>query len=524
MLAGIRRRTPLPHRFKQDHRACCRDVQRVHLSGHRDAQQMIACASNQIVQPGAFASQHKHGIGPEIVAVVIRRAALVQANAPEVALLEHFKGANQIDHAREAKMLGRSRRGLDGDGTERGGTALGEQDAVDAGGFGGSQQRAQVLRVFDAVESQHEAGFGAVEKVFHPEEPALPDHGNHSLVGSGAGDLGQGIAGLGAHRNPGRAGERHDLGQAAGIALGEALAGHGNVIKLPGSGTQRLLDRVEAIDGFHPIKFILAEGANPTDNGEVTGNFGSGGVRFTRESGEPSMAGAQKLEKVVPRRVFRSGSCVRESAMSAAAIPIAEQVGGENARVAEGLKRHDTQLLDELIVQYQHRLLRYLLYLTGNRELAEDLFQETWMRVLMRGAQFNGDSRFDTWLFTIARNLVIDLRRRRSMVSLDEMCEAGDEERPFEVPSQEKTPFDHMATMESGELVAEALLTLDPLHREVLVLRFHEEMSLEEIARMTRAPLSTVKSRLYRGLAALKPHVRPATRSVTTTSERMEAL
>jgi RNA polymerase sigma-70 factor (ECF subfamily) len=104
------------------------------------------------------------------------------------------------------------------------------------------------------------------------------------------------------------------------------------------------------------------------------------------------------------------------------------------------------------------------------------------------------------------------------------MCDSGDEERPFEVPSQEKTPFDHMATMESGQVVAEALLTLDPLHREVLVLRFHEEMSLEEIARMTRAPLSTVKSRLYRGLAALKPHVRPATRSVTAASERMEEI
>jgi RNA polymerase sigma-70 factor (ECF subfamily) len=51
------------------------------------------------------------------------------------------------------------------------------------------------------------------------------------------------------------------------------------------------------------------------------------------------------------------------------------------------------------------------------------------------------------------------------------------------------------------------LLTLDPAYREVLTLRFHEEMSLEEIATVTRAPLSTVKSRLYRGLAALKPRL-----------------
>jgi RNA polymerase sigma-70 factor (ECF subfamily) len=220
------------------------------------------------------------------------------------------------------------------------------------------------------------------------------------------------------------------------------------------------------------------------------------------------------MQNLALHSVFHGPESVSGTDMNAAALKLAEQVQCENSLVAEGLKRHDPQLLDELIVQYQHRLLRYLLYLTGNRELAEDVFQETWMRVLMRGAQFNGNSRFDTWLFTIARNLVIDLRRRRSMASLDEMFESGDDDRPFEIASQDKSPFDHLATLESGQLVAEALLTLDPLHREVLVLRFHEEMSLEEIARVTRAPLSTVKSRLYRGLASLRPHVSAATRPV----------
>jgi RNA polymerase sigma-70 factor (ECF subfamily) len=202
---------------------------------------------------------------------------------------------------------------------------------------------------------------------------------------------------------------------------------------------------------------------------------------------------------------------VSDSSMGTATISAApslvEQGKAENLVIAQGLKRQDADLLDELIVRYQHRLLRYLLYLTGNREVAEDLFQETWMRVLLRGAQYNGNARFDTWLFTIARNLLIDLRRKRSMASLDEMCEAADDERPFEVASDAPNPFDHFQTQENGERVAEALLTLDPLHREVLILRFHEELALEEIATVTRAPLSTVKSRLYRGLAALKPRV-----------------
>jgi RNA polymerase sigma-70 factor (ECF subfamily) len=185
-----------------------------------------------------------------------------------------------------------------------------------------------------------------------------------------------------------------------------------------------------------------------------------------------------------------------------------EQVRQENLAVSEGLKRQDAGLLDELIVLYQHRLMRYLLYLTGNREMAEDLFQEVWMRVLVRGAQFNGKARFGTWLFTIARNLVIDQRRKRTMSSLDELFEGGSEDdRPmnFELAGDDPTPFDRFSSSEDRERIAGALMELDTLYREVLVLRFHEELSLDEIAKVTRAPLSTVKSRLYRGLAAIKP-------------------
>jgi RNA polymerase sigma-70 factor (ECF subfamily) len=189
-------------------------------------------------------------------------------------------------------------------------------------------------------------------------------------------------------------------------------------------------------------------------------------------------------------------------------IAVDDPVRQESLAVAAGLKRQDAGLLDELIVRYQHRLLRYLLYLTSNREMAEDLFQEVWMRVLVRGAQFNGQARFDTWLFTIARNLVIDQRRKRTMSSLDELFEGSDEgDKPmsFELADDEPTPFDRCLNLEDRERIAAALLEMDTLYREVLVLRFYEELSLEEISKVTRAPLSTVKSRLYRGMAAIKP-------------------
>ncbi|HEX4156406.1 MAG TPA: sigma-70 family RNA polymerase sigma factor [Acidobacteriaceae bacterium] len=181
------------------------------------------------------------------------------------------------------------------------------------------------------------------------------------------------------------------------------------------------------------------------------------------------------------------------------------EIERENAAIARGLKRQDPELLDRLIETYQHRLMRYLMFLTNRRETAEDLFQEVWIRVLRRGAQYNGKARFDTWIFTIARNLVIDLSRKRTMASLDEMREGGEDERPFEIAQEGPSPLEQFQGKEDAAELAAVLRMLEPSYREVLMLRFHEEMSLEEIAAVTRAPLSTVKSRLYRGLASLKP-------------------
>jgi RNA polymerase sigma-70 factor (ECF subfamily) len=203
-----------------------------------------------------------------------------------------------------------------------------------------------------------------------------------------------------------------------------------------------------------------------------------------------------------------AATSVRSFFTAGTATAVDEQVRQESLDISQGLKRQDAGLLDTLIVRYQHRLLRYLLFLTSNREMAEDLFQEVWMRVLVRGSQFNGKARFDTWLFSIARNLVIDQRRKRTMSSLDELFEGrSDDDRPmsFEVADTDPTPFDSFSNLQDREHISAALLEVDTLHREVLVLRFHEELSLEEIAKVTRAPLSTVKSRLYRGLAAIKP-------------------
>jgi len=176
----------------------------------------------------------------------------------------------------------------------------------------------------------------------------------------------------------------------------------------------------------------------------------------------------------------------------------------DNSALAAGLRRRDPELLDRLIEQFQHRLYRYLIFLTGDRALAEDLFQETWVRVLERGHQYDRKSKFESWLFAIARNLVIDVSRRKKIRSLEELGNP-ESDQPYEPPDERSASvLQMMVTRENEQAVQLSLFKIPAYYREVLLLRFHEELGLEEIAAVLATPLSTVKSRLYRGLAALK--------------------
>ena len=174
----------------------------------------------------------------------------------------------------------------------------------------------------------------------------------------------------------------------------------------------------------------------------------------------------------------------------------------EASVIARGLRRRDPDLLDRLIEQYQHRLLRYLIHLSGNRELAEDLFQETWIRVMERGHQYDGRREFSSWLYAVARNLTIDYLRRKSPVSLDGLME-NEDRAPYEPADPRPSAWDEVAQSQETERINAALAGIPAECREAIVLRFQDELALEEMAAVTGAPLGTVKSRLYRGLNML---------------------
>src|SRR6266403_1853134 len=199
--------------------------------------------------------------------------------------------------------------------------------------------------------------------------------------------------------------------------------------------------------------------------------------------------------------------------MNAIAYCFVKAMESEPRAIARGLRRRDPDLLDRLIEQYQHRLLRYLVYLAGNRELAEDLFQETWIRVLERGHQYDGKHEFSTWLYAVARNLTIDYLRKKSPVSLDGMMDGlMEDERhaPLEPADTRPMAWEVVQQHEQSERISAALVSIPAEYRETVVLRFQEGLALDEIATITGTKLGTVKSRRYRGLNMLSSQLKEA--------------
>ena len=197
--------------------------------------------------------------------------------------------------------------------------------------------------------------------------------------------------------------------------------------------------------------------------------------------------------------------------MNAAALYFVNGMESETSAIARGLRRRDPDLLDRLIEQYQHRLLRYLTYLTGQRELAEDLFQETWIRVLERGHLYDGKHEFSTWLFSVARHLTIDSMRRKNPVSLDGLLDNHDDDRaPLDPPDHRPSALEITEQHEHADRISAALVCIPAEYREAVVLRFQEGLTLDEIATVTGSPLGTIKSRLYRGLNLLMPLLKGA--------------
>lgn len=164
----------------------------------------------------------------------------------------------------------------------------------------------------------------------------------------------------------------------------------------------------------------------------------------------------------------------------------------------------DNQAFNELVARYKDPLFNYVTRMLKDKVFAEDIVQETFVRVYRNSNRYQQIAKFSTWIYTIAINLTkTELRRQnlRRFFSLSTVSENG---KTFELPDQrinlEKSAEDTMA----GERIREAIDTLPKTFREVIILRDLQELSYEEISKIVGVPLGTIKSRVNRGRTRLQ--------------------
>jgi RNA polymerase sigma-70 factor (ECF subfamily) len=178
-------------------------------------------------------------------------------------------------------------------------------------------------------------------------------------------------------------------------------------------------------------------------------------------------------------------------------------------RVQDG----DTDCYDVLVERFKVRLFNYLFRLTGNRDEAEEIAQEAFVKAYIHADKYKTIARFSTWLYTIATNLVRNRVRSRSrtpkMVSLWTRSNDGDEERVLDVEDPRKAPDEAINDAELGAIINRAIQRIPSKYRESFVLREINELSYEEIAAVTGLKLGTVRSRINRARNHFRQVVAP---------------
>ena len=174
----------------------------------------------------------------------------------------------------------------------------------------------------------------------------------------------------------------------------------------------------------------------------------------------------------------------------------------------------DGRAFEVLVDRYQVRLLNFVYRMIGDRERAEDLVQEAFLRVYRHLDRFDPARKFSTWLYTIASNLAKNELRNRSRSPLVlfqyfRQRQNENESRPYEYEDSASRPDDLYSRRQLRDLVDRTVAKLAARHREVFVLRELEGKSYEEIAEITHCNLGTVKSRLNRARQAFAELIGP---------------
>ena len=164
----------------------------------------------------------------------------------------------------------------------------------------------------------------------------------------------------------------------------------------------------------------------------------------------------------------------------------------------------DSAAMDRLIGRYRQTLFSWLVGMTGNRADAEDLFQDIWVKIIRNAGRFSNVS-FKSWMWKIARNVLIDFRRkRRAEVSLDAVDDEDDAPMVEQLVSPDASPAQRVELDDMTRRVMRAVAGLPAVQREVFLMRTQGNLSFAEIAETMGVPLNTALGRMHDAMNKLK--------------------
>lgn len=178
-------------------------------------------------------------------------------------------------------------------------------------------------------------------------------------------------------------------------------------------------------------------------------------------------------------------------------------------RIKQVLKG-DRNAFGEIVELYKDKVFQLSFRMLGNRHEAEDIAQEAFIRAYVNIQSFNMNLKFSTWLYRIATNLCIDrLRKKKPDYYLDAEVKGTEGLTMYShIPSDASLPEEDVESLELQESIQKEISKLPDKYRSVIVLKYIEEMSLNEISEILDIPLGTVKTRIHRGREALRKQLR----------------
>jgi RNA polymerase sigma-70 factor (ECF subfamily) len=174
------------------------------------------------------------------------------------------------------------------------------------------------------------------------------------------------------------------------------------------------------------------------------------------------------------------------------------------------VKKGDQNAFGEIVELYKDRVYHVCFRMLGNKQEAEDAAQEAFIRAYMNISSFNQDLKFSTWIFRIATNLCIDrIRKKKPDYYLDAEVAGTDGLTMYsQIASDAPLPEKELESQELQETIQQEILKLPEKYRSAIVLKYIEELSLNEISEILDLPLGTVKTRIHRGREALRKQLR----------------